>query len=68
MNDKITAELLTTKEVAALLRISPATLVDWRHDQKSPKYYRMGREIRYKLADVMKWQESALVPVEPNEV
>ena len=60
------AELLTTEEVAALLKIAPATLVDWRHDQRGPRYYKMGREVRYKLVDVVEWEQQALEPVEPK--
>lgn len=60
------AELLTTEEVAALIKVSPATLVDWRHEQKGPRYYKMGREVRYKLSDIIKWEEQALELVEPK--
>lgn len=60
------AELLTNEEVAALLKIAPATLVDWRHDQRGPRYYKMGREVRYKLVDVVEWEQQALEPVEPK--
>lgn len=58
------AELLTTEEVAALLKVSPATLVDWRHDLKGPRWYKMAREVRYKLEDLLEWERQALVPVE----
>jgi predicted DNA-binding transcriptional regulator AlpA len=60
------AELLRTEDVAALLKIAPATLVDWRHDQRGPRYYKMGREIRYKLNDIVEWERQALQPVEPK--
>jgi predicted DNA-binding transcriptional regulator AlpA len=60
------AELLRTEDVAALLKVAPATLVDWRHDQKGPRYYKMGREIRYKLSDLIEWERQALQPVEPK--
>ena len=60
------AQLLTTDEVAELLRIAPATLVDWRHNQKGLRCYKMGREVRYKLADVLEWEQQALIPVEPK--
>ena len=60
------AELLTTGEVAALIKVSPATLVDWRHEQKGPRYYKMGREVRYKLSDIIKWEDQALEPVDPK--
>jgi len=62
------AELLTTEEVAALLKIAPATLVDWRHEQRGPRYYKMGREVRYKVSDVIEWEQQALIPVEPQVV
>lgn len=60
------AELLTNEEVAALLKIARATLVDWRHDQRGPRYYKMGREVRYRLHDVIEWEQQALEPVEPK--
>jgi excisionase family DNA binding protein len=62
------AQLLTTKEVASLLQVAPATLVDWRHEKKGPRYFKMGREVRYKLADVADWEKKSLVPVEPIQV
>lgn len=62
------AELLTTDEVAALLKIAPATLVDWRHNLKGPRYYKMNREVRYKLCDVIEWEQQALEPVEPKSL
>jgi len=62
------AQLLTTREVASLLKVAPATLVDWRHSRQGPKYYKMGREIRYKLTDIAEWEEKALVLVEPMEL
>lgn len=62
------AELLTNDEVSALLKITPATLVDWRHDQRGPCYYKMGREVRYRLSDVLEWEQQALEPVEPTAI
>ncbi len=62
------AGLLTTEDVAALLKVAPATLVDWRHEQRGPRYYKMGREVRYKLTDVIEWEQQALIPVEPQVV
>ena len=71
MNRPITIEqvqLLTTERVAELLNVAPATLVDWRHDQRGPKYYKMGRQIRYRLEDILKWQNQNLEPIEPTEL
>jgi len=61
-------QLLTTVDVAALLCLEVATLVDWRHRQKGPRFYHMGREVRYKLEDVLTWQRQALVVVDPQEI
>lgn len=66
--DSREAQLLTTSNVAKLLCVAPATLVDWRQDGKGPVYYKMGQQVRYKTVDVLKWQEQALTPVEPVEV
>jgi excisionase family DNA binding protein len=40
-------ELLTTKEAAALLKVSTVTLAKWRQLSKGPAYTRSGRLIRY---------------------
>lgn len=61
-------QLLASIEVAGLLRVEEDTLTSWRHDQKGPRYYRMGRQVRYKLEDVLTWQKQALVPVDPEEL
>ena len=62
------AQLLTTEEVAGLLRVSPKTLVDWRHDGKGPTYHKFGRMVRYRLSDVIVWPGQAFVPVEAATV
>jgi excisionase family DNA binding protein len=52
------AALLTTAEVAELLKVSPRTLKQWRHEQRGPKYYVLGpRAVRYKRADLIRWQQ-----------
>jgi excisionase family DNA binding protein len=55
-NQAVTPVLLTTKEVAALLRCSPATLeIDrTRHRWRVP-FLRVGRAIRYDRAAVLRW-------------
>jgi len=60
-------ELLTTKEAAALIKVAPATLVDWRHDRKGPKYFKLnGRMVRYRLSDILAWLDQVLEPVRPD--
>ena len=62
-------ELMTTEEVAALLKVAPATLSDWRHDRKGPQYYKInGRMIRYKLSEVLAWLEQSLESVKPDRL
>lgn len=57
---------LTPKELAARLRMSEAQLANWRSQGKGPAYIRgesTGDKatIRYRLADVEKWEQSRLV-------
>lgn len=47
--------LLTTAEVAAELRVSPATVAYWRSQRsgaRGPKYVRIGKLVRYHRVDV----------------
>jgi len=60
------AQLLTSQQVADLLSIGNQTPTNWRHRGQSPVYYKMGREVRYKLSDVFKWQRRALREVAPT--
>jgi Helix-turn-helix domain len=49
--------LLTTEQAAAILRISPATLVTWRSRRSDgPPYIVLcGRLVRYRLRDLLGW-------------
>lgn len=63
------AQLLKTEQVAELIGFAVQTLADWRLKEKGPKYYKTpGGDIRYKLADVLEWEQQALVPVKPKEL
>lgn len=44
--------LLTPDEAAAVCKVSPDTLVNWRVRGVGPRYIRMGRAIRYSLHDL----------------
>ena len=51
-------ELLTTAEVALLLRTPNATLRTWRYQGIGPRSFHLGpRGIRYKKSDVVTWLE-----------
>jgi len=60
------AQLLTTEDVADLLGVKPATLVDWRHELRGPTWVKMNRLVRYRLSDILRWQKQALEVVEPT--
>jgi excisionase family DNA binding protein len=44
--------LLTTDEVAALLRLSASILNKWRLSGRGPTYVKVGTRVRYRLEDV----------------
>jgi len=54
--------LLTESEAAELLSIGPGTLCVWRCTKRYPlPYVKVGRGVRYKLADVLAFIESRTV-------
>lgn len=48
---------LTREEVAERLKVPEKTLAQWGHLRKGPKYARFGRHCRYRLSDVIAWEE-----------
>jgi excisionase family DNA binding protein len=52
---------LSTEELATRTGIPAETLRYWRQLGKGPAYMRLGRAIRYRLADVEAWEESRIV-------
>jgi excisionase family DNA binding protein len=46
---------LTQREVAELLRLPERTLEDWRLTRHGPPYLKLGRHVRYDLADIVAW-------------
>ncbi len=53
--------LLTTEEVAARFRTSPATVRYWRHVGIGPAGVRVGRRVLYDEAEVIRWWKSKVV-------
>ncbi|MEU2143573.1 helix-turn-helix domain-containing protein [Streptomyces globisporus] len=51
-------DLMTTKEVAALIRRSPGALRQMRHRGLAPKGVKVGRDVLYTRAAVMAWLEA----------
>jgi excisionase family DNA binding protein len=52
---------LTEAEAADRLGFKAETLRKWRAQGKGPAYLKLGRSIRYRLADVEAWELSGLV-------
>jgi len=50
-------ELLTMEEVAAVVRVPPATLRYWRNQGIGPRGFRVGRAVRYWRTEVALWLE-----------
>ncbi len=51
---------ITRKELAARTKIPHNTLNQWASRGKGPRYARFGSIVRYRLADVVAWEESQL--------
>lgn len=57
-----TTTLLKDDEAAEILGVKPQTLRDWRHHKRyGLPFVRVGRLVRYRLADLEKWLESRVV-------
>jgi excisionase family DNA binding protein len=48
-------EILTTEEVAALLKKPVQTVYRWNQLGIGPPFYKIGKTNRYKLSEVMEW-------------
>ncbi len=53
-------ELLTEKQVAALLRVTVKALQAWRGRGGGPPFVKMGRCVRYRLEDLEAFVRAAL--------
>jgi predicted DNA-binding transcriptional regulator AlpA len=51
----LSARLLFTNEVARLLVVPVTTLYTWRYKGTGPKALKVGKHLRYRLADVSAW-------------
>lgn len=59
MESKI--EYLTEKEVSQMTKFALPTLRNYRHQGKGPSYVKIGRSVRYLMADVLKFMEEGRV-------
>lgn len=51
-------ELMSIKEVAAIVKVPEATLRYWRHLGSGPPSFRVGRSVRYWRTEVALWLEN----------
>ncbi|MFD8246923.1 helix-turn-helix domain-containing protein [Nocardia sp. NPDC059691] len=51
---------LSTREVSQRLKIPLETLASWASAGRGPRYARMGRYRRYRLSDLLAWEQDQL--------
>jgi len=56
----VTDRLLTTREVAELLALSTATVLDWFEAGRLPGF-KLGRVVRFRESEVLAWLEAQRV-------
>ncbi|MGZ9828758.1 helix-turn-helix transcriptional regulator [Tsukamurella ocularis] len=52
---------LTRAEVAERLRVPVQTLATWAVQRRGPRFSKLGRHCRYRLADVVAWENEQAV-------
>ena len=55
---EIGQRLLSPHEVAAFLGVPLQTIYRWRYRHEGPPGYRVGRHVRYRVADIEQWLEN----------
>lgn len=54
-------QLITEKEAAQFLSVSLRTIQNWRFRNRGPKYKKLGRLVRYSVADLYAYAEKETV-------
>ncbi len=57
----VTETWLSTEEVAARLKIPKKTLAVWASAKRGPRYAKIGRFRRYRLCDLIAWEQEQLI-------
>ena len=68
LSELLSAELLTTAQVAEILTLKPQTLAKWRMDGSGPSYIRLGTAVRYKATDIQAYIEQRPVSGEAVKI
>jgi excisionase family DNA binding protein len=58
----MTEKHLTITDLAEREGVPVTTVYQWNSRGDGPRYMRIGRHVRYKLADVIAWEESRYAP------
>jgi excisionase family DNA binding protein len=56
-DDEERAQLVSIQELAELLRVPVTTVYRWRYTGNAPRGIRVGRHVRFAMADVFAWME-----------
>lgn len=56
-------EVLTTENLASRWSLAAGTLKNWRSENKGPSYIKIGKNIFYKLSDVIEYEKKQTVSV-----
>jgi predicted site-specific integrase-resolvase len=68
MNNTNSKTLLTPQDVADRLGVSTTTLATWRCTKRYPlTYVKVGRLVRYRLADIEKFEIARLQEIAAND-
>lgn len=55
-----TTEFLTQDELASRWDVETRTLYNWRKEGKGPPFLKLGKKIRYRLSDVLEYEEKII--------
>lgn len=58
--DQAANEILSRQELAARYGVPVQTISAWKQRGYGPRSFRVGKYTRYRLADVLEWEESQL--------
>ncbi len=58
---------LNERQAARYLGVSPGTLRLWRSEGRAPRFFRAGKLVRYRRADLDSWIESRLSDPKPGQ-
>lgn len=61
MSTNISKNYLTEKEASLFLSVSLRTIQNWRFRNRGPKYKKLGRLVRYSIADLSAYVERETV-------